>query len=626
MEQRVASERTRAPGRDGAEQLTLGVVMVTYNSARHIVAAVEAARRAFSVPARIVVVDNASADDTVALVSSTGVDVIEADSNLGFARACNVGAMAAGDPEFLLFLNPDSLVDRGAVDRAIAALRQDATVGALGGRTRYADGTLNPTSCFARPTLWSAVCYASGLASVFRGSHLFNPEAMGGWDRDDTRDVDVVTGCFLLTRTALFRELAGFDERFFLYSEDTDLSQRIRARGYRCVHAHEVGLVHIGGGSDTVKAEKLAKVFRARRQYYDKHWSPPAARAGGWLLDVAVALRLAASSVRSTETRTQWRAIWKAREMWHNDPASADTRSSEVTRSPGGVTGATASRGVVGVSPPVRLSSRPFETRARIGYRVLRHVQRSARRGDRDFVGQGLATAVRLPWLMVSDLARRDVHECNVCGWVGSTFYPNTGPGYHEQGVTCPGCSSLDRHRSLLALLIRSTDMFDGTPEHRTRVVEVAPMRGFEALMQVQPALDYTSFDLERHAMERGDITAMHYPSDSVDYFICFHVLEHIPDAAAALGEIRRVLTPGGAAILQVPVDWDAPLTREYDAPDPRDVGHVRQYGRDFPDHLRAAGLEVTSVSVEDVLPAEVLSRFGLSTEPIFVARKPAGG
>ena len=252
-------------------------------------------------------------------------------------------------------------------------------------------------------------------------------------------------------------------------------------------------------------------------------------------------------------------------------------------------------------------------------YRTLRHIARSARQGYGDFVRQGLESALRIPILSVADLSRRDLHECNICGWSGRTFYPNTGPGYHEMAVACPGCSSQDRHRSLLALILAETDLFAGS----RRVVEVAPMRGFERLMRMQDDLDYVSFDLERHAMERGDITAMHYETDSVDYFICFHVLEHIPDADTALKEILRILRPGGQAIAQVPVNWDLEVTQEYSAPDPRDVGHVRQYGKDFAAKLSAAGFDVRGVSVAEHLDEAVIGRFGLSPEPVFFLTKP---
>ena len=150
-------------------------------------------------------------------------------------------------------------------------------------------------------------------------------------------------------------------------------------------------------------------------------------------------------------------------------------------------------------------------------------------------------------------------------------------------------------------------------------------MRGFEALVRRQPGVDYTSFDLARHAMERGDITAMRYDTDSVDFFVCFHVLEHVADEAAALSEIRRVLRPGGTAVLQVPVDWDLAETYDYATPDPREVGHVRRYGRDLRSRLADHGFDVDLVSVPDLVDQETTERFGLSAEPIFLARHPVG-
>jgi SAM-dependent methyltransferase len=249
-------------------------------------------------------------------------------------------------------------------------------------------------------------------------------------------------------------------------------------------------------------------------------------------------------------------------------------------------------------------------------YRLVRHVARSARRGDRDFVRDGLESLARIPVLTVRDLAGPNLRECNICGWTGRNFYPNTGPGYHEHATACPGCSGQDRHRSLLALLVATTTIFDPG----TRILEVAPMRGFESLLRSQPGIDYTSFDLARHAMERGDITAMRHPDSSADYFICFHVLEHIPDEHLALAEIHRVLKPGGVAVLQVPVDWHVAATREYPAPDPRDVGHVRRHGADFAERIAAAGFDVTGRSVLDVFTPDTVSRFGMSPEPIFFA------
>ena len=83
-----------------------------------------------------------------------------------------------------------------------------------------------------------------------------------------------------------------------------------------------------------------------------------------------------------------------------------------------------------------------------------------------------------------------------------------------------------------------------------------------------------------------------------------------------------RVLQPGGTAVLQVPLDWDKALTREYPAPDPRDCGHGRRYGRDFADKIGQPGLAVRHISVSEVFDAATVLRYGLSREPIFFATK----
>jgi N-acetylglucosaminyl-diphospho-decaprenol L-rhamnosyltransferase len=593
---------------------TLSVVIVTYNSENHVGTALRALEKAATATNfEVIVVDNASVDASIATVRTECPDaiVIASPENLGFGVACNLAVRQARG-EFLLFLNPDSEADPAAVDLAVEYLAKHHEAGIVGGRTRYPNGQLNPTCCSTEPTLWSAFCYATGLSSVFRRSRVFNPEALGSWDRDSDRAVDVITGCFALLRTSLFRSLGGFDERFFMYSEDTDLCRRVRDLGLQCVHLSEVGLVHIGGGSDNIRAVKWTKLLCARLQYYDKHWSPFSAKVGRLLIYAGVLARLAASTaLGSVDRRTTWQSIWAARDSWH-DGAQTTRRSDEIMHADEQST----SEMHTSIRPVVLIQSHPAKMRARIIYRLLRHIFRSTRSGDRDFVREGVASLARIPLLTIRELLGPDIRECNICGWTGRSFYPNTGPGYFEPATICPGCMCQDRHRSLLALLLATTTLF--APD--TQVVEVAPMRGFESLLRSQPEIDYISFDLARHAMERGDITAMRFPADSVDYFICFHVLEHIPDEHRALAEIRRVLKPGGVAVLQVPVDWHVPATREYAAPDPRDVGHVRRHGADFPERIASAGFEVTSRSVLDVFDPATVARFGMSPEPIFFA------
>jgi GT2 family glycosyltransferase/SAM-dependent methyltransferase len=599
------------PGARPVETPELAIIIVTYNSEGFIGGALASIRGATARRVQIVVVDNASADDTLSVVNRfSDVTLVRSRVNLGFAKACNLAARSVDAP-YLLFLNPDCVLDAGSVDVAMDRLTHDPTIGIVGARTRHEDGTVNITCCFAEPSLWSALCFATGLSSALRGVTFFNPEQIGGWDRNEDRDVEVVTGCFAMMRSDLFRGLDGFDERFAMYSEDADLSRRVRSAGLRCVHVHDAGLVHVGGASEPVRAAKLSKVFVSRRQFYEKHWSRSAARVGVALMGAGVMARYVVTSVVPTRATADWGEIWRSRDMWQAPPDPQVKGAVSL--------GGRAFAGHPQISPPVTLAPKPWETRARIAYRLVRHVVKSTRSRDFDYVKQGIRSLALLPGLTARDVLSKPRVECNVCGLRGHAFYPNTGPGYDDPAVTCPGCSSLDRHRTLMALLVSTTSML----EPDTRVVEVAPMRGFEEVMRAQPGIDYVSFDLERRAMERGDITAMRYSDNSVGYFMCFHVLEHLPDEPAALAEILRVLRPGGTAIFQVPIDWDAASTREYDAPDPRDVGHVRRHGRDFGDRLVSAGFKVTAVSSLDIVSPETARYFGLSAQPIFFGRKP---
>jgi N-acetylglucosaminyl-diphospho-decaprenol L-rhamnosyltransferase len=310
---------------DGHRAPDVSVIIVTFNSVSTIGACLASLEASSDVRLEVIVVDNASEDETTAVVVACGprVIVVEAGANLGFAQACNLGATRATAP-LLLFLNPDTVVEREAIAAAAEALWTDPSVGVVGAMTLYENGSLNPTCCFAQPTLTGTALRAIGLSTVRKGSSRLNPEEMGGWDRSTTRDVGVVTGCFFLIERELFRHLRGFDERFFMYSEDTDLSLRVQQVGLRCVHLATARVIHHGGRSDTVAAHKMIKTFRARADFFRKHWHPGKAVVGIALLDLTALSRSLAS--RALGRRTKWNDVWRAREEWHrrSDPAASD--------------------------------------------------------------------------------------------------------------------------------------------------------------------------------------------------------------------------------------------------------------------------------------------------------------
>jgi N-acetylglucosaminyl-diphospho-decaprenol L-rhamnosyltransferase len=271
-------------------------------------------------PFEVVVVDNASGDGTPDMIEREfpAVRLIRSETNLGFARANNVAARAACG-EYLLLLNPDTVVLDRALDRLLAFGRANSP-GLYGGRTLRPGGGLDPSSCWGAQTPWSAFCFATGLSTLFRGHPVLDPESLGGWARDSERDVGVVTGCLLLVRRAAWEALGGFDERFFMYGEDADLSARARARGYRVAVSPAATIVHVVGASAAGSAEKMTMVLRARATLMHKHWGPAARAFGLACLLCGVGLRAAGARLRGRlrpgAPSSQWQGVWRSRRTW----------------------------------------------------------------------------------------------------------------------------------------------------------------------------------------------------------------------------------------------------------------------------------------------------------------------
>lgn len=256
--------------------------------------------------------------------------------------------------------------------------------------------------------------------------------------------------------------------------------------------------------------------------------------------------------------------------------------------------------------------------RLRLLFRWNRFIARSLVHNDVDFIFNALKAISRLFIYSFNDIRGKSV-LCNVCGWKGYQFYPNVGPGYYETNTTCPKCLCQDRHRALAYILEKKTDFFT----EGKNALEVAPMRSFEQYcLEKKKQGEYLSFDYERHAMEKDDVTCMSYQDEQYDFFLCLHVMEHIQDETKALSEIKRVLKTGGTAIFQVPLDWELEKTLEYVAPKRRETGHVRKYGQDFENRLTDVGFKVSLVSATDVFTGKQQHDYGFDPNPFFFAKK----
>jgi GT2 family glycosyltransferase len=296
--------------------MDLSVVVVSYNTRDLLRECLRSIlRETTTIAFDVIVVDNASTDGSATMVSAEfpSVSLIPLDENIGFGRACNLG-VARSIGECVVLLNPDTVVRDRALEALLAFGRSHPEAGLTGGRTLRPTGEVDPSSCWGRPTLWSLFCYASGLSTLFRRSLWLDPESLGRWPRDSVRSVDVVTGCLLLASRPVWNELGGFDERFFLYGEDADLSLRARALGYRPMITPEATVTHVVGAASASSVWKGKRLLAGKVTLLDKHWSPIAARFGRALLLAGVAARSGGARLRKKQS--PWIGLWDERAIW----------------------------------------------------------------------------------------------------------------------------------------------------------------------------------------------------------------------------------------------------------------------------------------------------------------------
>ena len=302
----------------------------------------------------VIVVDNASDDGSAEAIAGAfpSVRLIRLQTNVGFAAANNLAARHAGG-DFLLLLNPDTVVLDSAVDTLVTFARDNPQAHIFGGRTVFADGQLNGGSCWRRPTPWSALCIGTGLTSLFPESAIFARESYGAWKRDDVREVDIVSGCFLLIRRAAWTELGGFDPMFFMYGEDADLCLRAQRLGYRCLITPEARIVHYGGASEKVRADKMVKLLTAKAQLFRRHWPAASVPFGTQMLALWALTRMAALGLlrlvqpRRQESFEAWREIWRRRKEFlrgGRDGSDGHNRADELSTPLGRKDVGTASR------------------------------------------------------------------------------------------------------------------------------------------------------------------------------------------------------------------------------------------------------------------------------------------
>lgn len=263
----------------------IGVVVVTHNSAEVVDTLLDSLPAAMGdLTHRVVVVDNASSDDTLQVLRRRDVTVV-ASGNRGYAAGINTGVERLPAESDVLVLNPDVVLDPGSVARMVRRLA-DPTVGIVAPRMLDGDGELTP-SLRREPTILRAIGLGftgwPPFAEDIWVSDLYDRPAVAGW----------ATGAVLLVRRECHDRLGGWDERFFLYSEETDFSIRARQHGWQTVYEPTAVARHIGSHSGWNDRLYTMQILNRVRVYGLHH-----SAAKAWVYFGVAALRELAYAVR----------------------------------------------------------------------------------------------------------------------------------------------------------------------------------------------------------------------------------------------------------------------------------------------------------------------------------------
>lgn len=267
----------------------------------------------------VIVVDNASEDGSVAMVKADfpQAHLICNTENRGFAAANNQGfAVSAG--EHILLLNSDTIVHEDVLEKSVEWLDTHPDVGAMGCRVLNTDGSVQKT-CSMYPSLLNQFLLTSGLSKL-SWPRFFSRYQMDGWQRDDEREVEVISGCYLLVRKTVIDEVGVLDESFFFFGEETDWCKRMRDAGWVLMFAPVGEITHHGGGSvKSLNDKRDVMLSEAIIRLHRKHSGLVGALAAFVIIlsfngSRAIAWSLAslvASSLRARERAQHFRAVFR---------------------------------------------------------------------------------------------------------------------------------------------------------------------------------------------------------------------------------------------------------------------------------------------------------------------------
>lgn len=292
--------------------MQLSIIIVSYNVKYFLEQCLSSVHKAVGqLEAEVWVADNNSSDNSVSYLRSKfpWVTFIENSKNAGFAKANNQ-ALFQCRGRYVLFLNPDTLIAEDSLVKCIAFLEANPQAGALGIRMIDGSGAFLAESKRSFPSPLTSFYKLSGLSKLFPSSAMFSRYSLGYLDEYKNHEVDVLSGAFLLAKKDVLITLKGFDEDFFMYGEDIDLSYRIQKMGYKNYYFSESTIIHFKGESAGKKSLKYVKMFYgAMRIFVKKHYSGRASCLNAFFIHIAIGLRAGVSAAAYFSLKTKFLLI-----------------------------------------------------------------------------------------------------------------------------------------------------------------------------------------------------------------------------------------------------------------------------------------------------------------------------
>lgn len=279
--------------------MALSIIIVNYNVKYFLEQCLYSVKKAaHNLEVQVIVIDNNSSDDSIDYLRPKFPDVtwIRNSANTGFARACNAGfRQCTGN--LVLFLNPDTLLAEDTLETCIRFFSTHPDAGAVGVRMIDGSGKFLKESKRSFPSPLTSLYKLAGLSRLFPHSRVFSRYHLGHLDAGSNHEVDVLAGAFMMTTREVLERVGVFDEAFFMYGEDVDLSYRVQKAGFKNYYLAETEIIHFKGESTRRGSLNYVRLFySAMSKFVKKHYGGGRATLFNTAINLAIWMRAAVAA------------------------------------------------------------------------------------------------------------------------------------------------------------------------------------------------------------------------------------------------------------------------------------------------------------------------------------------